>query len=141
MGDPWRELGEIHERMEQAFRELSAPARAELAWRPPTEVLSDERGYTLRFDLPGVPPEQIRLTVEGGSLWLSGEKPEPPPEGLVARSERRWGRFAAALPLPREADYEAAVAELDQGVLTVTLPRRAGGARHTILVRRKDASA
>ncbi|NLO73531.1 MAG: Hsp20/alpha crystallin family protein [candidate division WS1 bacterium] len=138
--DPWRELVDLHERVEQAFRDLSAPAQVELAWRPPAESLEDERGYVLRFDLPGVPVENIKLQVEEGSLWLSGQKPEPPAEGRVARRERRYGRFSVAAPLPRDADYEAATAELEQGVLTVILPRRAGRRTHRIPVQWKKTS-
>jgi len=118
--DPWRELVDLHERVEQAFRELAAPAQVELAWRPSTE--------------------NIKLEVEEGNLWISGQKPEPIAEGRVARTERRYGRFGTVVPLPRDADYEAAIAELEQGVLSVTLPRRSFSRTHRIPIRSKSAS-
>ena len=79
--------------------------------------------------------------MEAGSLWLTGEKPLPPAEGRLVRGERRYGRFNAAVPLPRDADAETAAAELDQGVLTVHLPRRPTGGRRQIPIERKDAAA
>jgi HSP20 family protein len=126
--------------VEQAFQELDAPAAAETVWRPATEILQDPQAYILRFDLPGVAPEAIRLQVEEGSLWLAGDKPQPVDEGRRLRGERRYGRFGAAVPLPRDVDAEGLTAELDQGVLTVTLPRRAAGGSRTIPVGRKGSA-
>ena len=97
--DPWRELVDLHERVEQAFRDLSAPAQVELAWRPPAESLEDERGYVLRFDLPGVPVENIKLQVEEGRLWLGGQKPEPEQGVLTVILPRRAGRRTHRIPV------------------------------------------
>jgi HSP20 family protein len=138
--DPWRELWELHERVEQVFQELGRPRAAESVFRPPTEVLEDAAAYILRFDLPGLTPEEIVLQVEEGVLWLSGNKSGVAEEGRLLRGERRFGRFAAAVPLPREADAAALTAELNQGVLIVTLPRRAAGVERRIPVTRKESA-
>ena len=138
--DPWRELWELRDRVEQIFQELGQPAATELVSRPPTEVLEDPAAYTLRFDLPGLTAEAITLQIEEGTLWLSGTKTAGPEEGRLLRGERRSGRLATAVPLPRDADASALTAELDQGVLTVTLPRRAAGVARRILVSRKELS-
>jgi HSP20 family protein len=136
--DPWRELWELHERVEQVFSELARPAVPAPLFRPPTEVLEDASAYTLRFDLPGLTAEAITLQLEEGTLWLSGVQTAGPEEGRLLRGERRSGRFAAAVPLPRDADPSALAAELDQGVLTVTLPRRVVAAARRIPISRKE---
>ena len=129
---PWRSLWELHDQVEAAFREVSAPRAVSPVWLPPTDVAQDAEAYWIWFDLPGVAPEQITLRVSGGSLLLSGRKPEPAEAGQVLRAERRWGRFAAAVPLPRDADPGAVTARLDQGVLTVRLARRIPSTERTI---------
>ena len=133
-GPSWRELWELHDQVERAFRDLAAPAEASPLWRPPTDVLEDEEAYWLRFDLPGVSGEQISLEVAEGSLWLSGEKAGAEGDERVLRSERRYGRFGASAPLPRDAAPEEVTAQLAEGVLTVKVPRRAGAARRKIEV-------
>lgn len=130
----WQELWELHDRIERAFREMASRPGVAVAWRPPSDVAEDGEAYWVCFDLPGVPLEGVRLEVRDGSLWLSGEKPSPGGEAAgsktgarerVLRSERRYGRFAASVPLPRDAAPEAISARLQNGVLTVKVPRRA----------------
>jgi HSP20 family protein len=134
LGPSWRELWELHDQVERAFRDLAAPAGATPVWRPATEVLEDEAAYWICFDLPGVSAEQITLEVAEGSLWLSGEKPGAAGEERVLRTERRYGRFGASAPLPRDVAPEEITARLEAGVLTVQVPRRAGAARRKVKV-------
>lgn len=138
LSDSWRELWELQEHVEQAFRELRRPGAVETTVRPPTEILEDPKAYLLRFDLPGVRPEAVNLQIEAGTLWLSGSYPLASQEGRLLRGERRGGRFATAVPLPRDADAAALTAQLDQGVLTVTVPRRAAPEARRIPVVRKE---
>jgi len=130
----WQELWELHDRIERAFRETATAPGVAVTWKPPLDVAEDGEAYWVCFDLPGVPPERVALEVRDGSLWLSGEKPAPGGENArsetgaaerVLRSERRYGRFAASVPLPREAAPEAISARLKDGVLIVKVPRRA----------------
>jgi HSP20 family protein len=134
LGPSWRELWELHDQVERAFRDLAAPAGATLVWRPATDVLEDEAAYWICFDLPGVIAEQISLEIAEGSLWLSGEKLSAAGDERVLRSERRYGRFGASAPLPRDAMPEEITARLEAGVLTVQVPRRAGAARRKVEV-------
>lgn len=128
----WRELWELHEQMEQAFRDLTTSVEVSPVWRPPTDVLEDATAYWVRFDLPGVSPEQITVEVGEGALWLSGEKVQRAELERVLRSEVRYGRFGATVPLPRDAAPEEVTARLEAGVLTVKVPRRAGATRRKV---------
>jgi HSP20 family protein len=125
-------LWELHDQVERAFRGLTVPAEVSPVWRPPTDVLEDEEAYWIRFDLPGVKAEEITLEVAEGSVWLSGERAAIEGEERVLRSECRYGRFGASVPLPRDAAPEGITARLEAGVLTVKVPRRAGAVMRRI---------
>jgi HSP20 family protein len=136
----WRELWELHDRVEQVFREMTAAPEVTPLWTPATDVSEEAEAYWVRFDLPGVAAEQVKLETREGSLWLSGEKPAPADDANAAesprvlRGERRYGRFAASVPLPRDAQHDQISARLAEGVLTVRVPRRAGELSRTIPV-------
>lgn len=133
----WREIWELHERIEQLFRQVRARRPATARWRPAVDVFADDQACWVEFELPGVAPEQIDLQVKAGSLWLTGEKsPRREENSRVLRSERRYGHFAASVPLPRGADYTDLIAELDQGVLRVRLGWRQESGPRRIPVQR-----
>jgi HSP20 family protein len=82
-------------------------------------------------DLPGVSKEDINVAVEGARLSVSGAtraavaSHERPEQIKVLRAERRATRYARTLQLPAEVDGDAADARFENGVLTLTLPKRA----------------
>lgn len=91
---------------------------------PPIEVEQRADAVVVRTDLPGIDPEQINVTVSEGVLNISGERTQEEKEeheGFV-RSERRYGSFYRAIPLPDGADEEKVNASFDNGVLEVTVP-------------------
>lgn len=130
----WRELWELHDQMEQAFRDLTASVEVSTVWRPPTDVLEDATAYWIRLDLPGVSPEQITVEVDEDAVWLSGEKTEWAGAERVLRREARYGRFGATVPLPRDAVPEKVTARLEAGVLTVKVPRTPGATRRKVKI-------
>lgn len=138
----WRELWELHERIQQLFRQVTGPRPATARWHPPVDIFDDDQAWWVEFDLPGVAPEQINLQVKAGNLWLAGEKPPSrEPNSRVLRSERRYGRFGALVPLPRETDYTDLTAELDKGVLRVRIGRRKESQARRIPVQRTGDQA
>lgn len=93
-------------------------------------------GYRALFDLPGVGKEDLEVTTVGDELTVSGERPRPElPEGSeVLRAERGHGRFRRSIRLPPDVDPAGVKARLDDGVLTVALPRRADSEEQRIEV-------
>jgi HSP20 family protein len=100
----------------------SGVARA--GWMPQIETL--RRGDTLvvRADLPGLRKEDVHVEVDDGILTISGERNEESTEDRddYYRSERSYGQFYRAIPLPEGVDESACDARFDNGVLEVTLP-------------------
>ena len=85
-----------------------------------------ENGDTLmvEVELPGLKPEQIEMSVSGGELSIKANRPEDPPERMVYhRRERRQAPSQRVLRLPADVDSSKVEANLNDGVLTISLPK------------------
>lgn len=92
--------------------------------------------YVLKFDLPGVPLEDIDLQVQEGLLEVSGQRSSPDVEGgRVTLDERPTGSFQRRLRLAKGIDVSKVDAELDSGVLTVTLKKLAESTPQKVQIR------
>lgn len=109
--DPWRRV--------QGLFEGSYPA---------VEVAEDETSYRITAELPGMEEKDVELSLAGDVLTLKGEKRQEREEkqGSTVVSERRYGSFRRSFPLPEDADPDRIDARFQNGVLTITLPRRPG---------------
>ena len=112
--DPFRELDRF---AQQALRGAGQPAFMALdAYR------HDDR-FVVAFDLPGVDPSTIDLTVEKDVLQISAQRQWQPSEGQeVVVSERPHGTFSRQLFLGQGLDADGIQASYENGVLTVTVP-------------------
>ena len=107
----------------------SPPERA--AWRPAVDLFEEADRYRVEVDLPGVRASDLSITAEGATLRVEGVRP---PSGSGAQSrchvaERPCGRFARTFRLPEDADRAGIRVRLQEGVLTVEVPRTQGRAR------------
>jgi len=107
--------------------------RGETTWVPAVEVFEREGQLVVRADVPGLTKDQIKLEVEEGQLVISGERRQEHEErrGGFYRSERSYGSFYRAIPLPEGTNPEQAKASFKDGVLEVTMPtpKRPAGRR------------
>jgi HSP20 family protein len=94
---------------------------------PATEASSDESAYDISMELPGVSDEDIDLTVENGLVTVSGEKRshEEKRGDTWYFSERQYGAFRRTFTLPEDAQGDKASAKMKEGVLHVTVPKKA----------------
>lgn len=93
---------------------------------PASEASAAEDAYRISVELPGVSEEDIDLTVQEGIATLKGEKRssrEAKGETWYF-SERQYGSFARSFRLPPDADPDGVRADLKDGVLTVTIPKK-----------------
>jgi len=111
--DPWREFDRVFDQAWSQTRQASVPM----------DAYRHGESFVLHFDLPGVDPASIDITVERQELTVSAERHWQPVEGdqLVA-TERRQGRFTRTLFLGDGLDTEGIHATYENGVLTVTVP-------------------
>jgi HSP20 family protein len=97
------------------------------------DVSEADNAYTVKADLPGVPKESIHVDIDGNRVTIRAEvkRESEHKEGKrVLRSERYYGSFARSFALTDEIDEDKAGAKYDNGVLELTLPKKAvAGAR------------
>ena len=95
------------------------------SWVPPVDVLEEADAIRIAAELPGVKPEDVKISVEGKVLTVAGTKQQVAEERTerVHRYERTYGSFARTFTLPSTVDTEQIKAGYDHGVLTITLPK------------------
>lgn len=112
--DPFREFDRL---TQQAFGTRTRPAVM------PMDAYRQGDHFVVHFDLPGVDPSSIDLTVEQNVLTVSAERQwQPDEDQQVVASERPQGTFSRQLFLGEGLDTEGVEASYDDGVLTVTVP-------------------
>jgi HSP20 family protein len=96
--------------------------------RPSVDISENKKGYTIRVEIPGVEKDDVKLTIEDDTLLISGEKRQEKEDndGGYHCVERSYGSFQRVISLPADADQEKLEAKFRNGVLTLTLPRKAG---------------
>jgi HSP20 family molecular chaperone IbpA len=92
---------------------------------PAVDVFEDSQGITLWGDLPGVTKDKLDVKVHDGNLYIEAEAVVPTPAGLrLQHAEIREPRFARAFSLSSDFDTSKIDANLQDGVLKLTIPRR-----------------
>ncbi|MDW8307868.1 MAG: Hsp20/alpha crystallin family protein [Verrucomicrobiales bacterium] len=94
-------------------------------WAPLVDIAEDDKEYLLKVELPEVNKDDVKVTVEGDTLTISGErKAEKEEKGRkFHRVERYYGRFERSFSIPDDADADNVKAEFKDGVLRVHLPK------------------
>jgi len=101
------------------------------------DVKEDDKTYTVHAEIPGVKKEDIQVSIEGNQVAISAEvkreKQEKQAE-KVLRSERYYGRVYRAFALAQDVDQDKAQAKYENGVLELTLPKKAATSTRTLQV-------
>ncbi len=93
-------------------------------WNPQVEMVQRGDRLVVRADLPGMKKDDVHVDVEDGLLTIRGERREERSgsEDGFYRTERSYGEFYRAIPLPEGVDAEKCDARYEDGVLEVTMP-------------------
>ncbi|TCG03254.1 heat-shock protein [Paraburkholderia steynii] len=92
---------------------------------PPVDIFEDGQGVTLWADLPGVTKDRLDVKVHDGNLYIEAGAVVPTPAGLrLQHAEIRQPHFARAFSLGADLDASKIDANLKDGVLKLTIPRR-----------------
>ena len=130
--DPIREMQEMQSRVASLFGRrmpLKKDGGEEgfmlTEWIPPVDIAEDDKEYTIKVELPGVNKEDVRVSVEGGVLSISGERKAEKEDTnkKYHRIERTYGSFARSFTLPEGAASDKVSAEFKDGILKVHLPK------------------
>lgn len=104
---------------------------------PPTNIWEDDGTLYLEAELPGMREDELDVTISGHELVLKGTpKPEELPEGATPLiRERDLPGFSRVIHLPVEIDQEKIEAALENGILTLTMPKAESARSRQIKVR------
>jgi HSP20 family protein len=95
--------------------------------RLPLNIYADAEGYTFVALVPGLKAEELNIEAEGNTVKISGELIAPAASAdekvQTLRSEIGFGKFSRAFEMPEEIDADKIEANLENGVLTVRVPK------------------
>ena len=110
---------------------------AETAVEMKIDVKEDEKSYILRAEIPGAKKDDIRVDVDGNLVSVSAEVKQEKEEKKgekVVYSERSYGMASRSFTLPAEVDAKSAKAEYKDGLLSLTLPKKANGGGQRVAI-------
>ena len=95
-------------------------------WSPLVDITEDDHEYLFKADLPEMKKDDVKVTIENGILYISGERRAEKEEKKrkFHRLERFFGTFERTFTVPEDADPTKVAAEFRDGVLQVHLPKR-----------------
>jgi len=105
---------------------------------PEANIVETDKAVEVAVELPGMKPEEVKVEIKEGKLWIVGEKKEEKEEKgkTFHRIERRSGMFRRIFELPAEVVEDKVDARFAEGVLKITLPKAEKAAPKQIEVKR-----
>ena len=118
-------------------RPVSYEGRNEALPRMKVDVAEKNGAYKVSADLPGVKKDDIHVSIDGAQVTLSAEvkqEKEASQDERVLHTERTYGKVTRSFTLPQELDEGKVEAKYRDGVLELTLPKKAAAARKQITI-------
>ncbi|MFZ9136776.1 MAG: Hsp20/alpha crystallin family protein [Hylemonella sp.] len=101
------------------------------------DVKENDKSFTVLAEIPGVSKEDIHVSIDGNVITLSADVKQQDTQtkdDKVLRSERYYGSVSRAFSLPQDVDATQAKAKCDNGVLSLTLPKKSNGGSQRIRI-------
>lgn len=101
------------------------------------DVKESDQGYSVQAEIPGVAKDDIHVSIDGNVVTLGAEVKQSDTQTSdekVLRSERYFGSVSRSFQLPADIDQDTAKAKYDNGVLTLTLPKKKSGASQRLAI-------
>lgn len=138
--DPFNALSRVDPFGDDFFRGFSLrPIFQQLEAEPQMrlDVTEDDKAYTVKAEIPGVSKDDIKVSVDGNLVSISAEvkKEKEEKEGKkVVRRERYYGSVSRSFTLSQAVSEDKAQAKYENGVLVLTLPKKAGASAKQLKV-------
>ncbi len=129
-------MGRLYNTEPQRTFEWPVPEATLTAWLPLVDIFEESDVIRLVAEVPGVRPEDVKISVEGSLLTIKGTKEQVAEEKAekVHRYERTYGAFERTFTLSASIDSNKIKATYNLGVLTITLPKAETAKPHLIKV-------
>jgi HSP20 family protein len=105
--------------------------------RVKVDVAEKNGAYVVTAELPGVKKDDIQVTIDGAEVTLTAEvkrEKEVTQDERVLHAERTFGKVTRSFTLPQEVDEAKAEARFRDGVLELTLPKKAAAQRKQVTI-------
>lgn len=127
--EPFRGASTLQEQVNRLFGsalERSAEESNLTTWAPAVDIYETEQELVVKADLPDVDPKDLDIRVENNILTIRGERKfeKKVNEDNYLRVERAYGSFSRSFSLANTVNSEAIKADYQNGVLTLTIPKR-----------------
>jgi len=125
---------------EDLVRRMVKPVRWEGDPQPlqiKVDVEENDKAYTVKAEIPGVKREDINVQIEGNQVSISAEakqEKDVKENGKIIRSERYYGSLYRSFSLGQDVDQGAANAKYADGILQLTLPKKASAVNKKLTV-------
>jgi len=132
-------IGELVDDLFRGFlvRPVAYEGRGEALARMKVDVAEKNGAYKVTAELPGVRKEDIQVSIDGAQVTLAAEvkqEKEASQEERVLHTERVFGKVSRSFTLPQEVDEASAQAKFRDGVLELTLHKKAAAQRKQITI-------
>lgn len=125
--DPFEEISRMQDRLSQLFSELSPLGEMKSfdTLSPMVDIQDKDKEIVVKADMPGVDKKDVEIDIKNNVLYINANthrEKEEEKEGYVLH-ERAFSRFARTISLPSDVMAEGAKAKLEDGVLTINIPK------------------
>ncbi|OGD63251.1 hypothetical protein A2215_04655 [Candidatus Berkelbacteria bacterium RIFOXYA2_FULL_43_10] len=141
--EPWgpiRDSISLRDAMDRLLEDsVITPAKISTAGMPKIDIKEKKDSVVIKAELPGVAEEDVEVEIADSVMTISGEKKtekEEEKEGYYYK-ESHTGAFSRSFTLPSEVKAEKANAEMDGGILTITVPKVEARTPKKIAVKKK----
>ena len=127
--EPFRGVNTLQDQFNRLFNDVFDRKGEEsslTAWAPAVDIYETELELVVKADLPEVDPKDLDIRVENNILTIRGERKfeKKVNEDNYLRVERAYGSFARSFTLANTVNSDAIKADYQNGVLTLTIPKR-----------------
>jgi HSP20 family protein len=124
--DPFGEMMQLRRQLDRVFDDTVGGwegRRGQQTNSSPIDIYDRGEDVQVRASLPGVKPEDVKISVQNNTVTIEGESREETTNAQSSYQEHRYGRMFRSFTLPASVDAGKASANFEHGVLTLTLPR------------------
>jgi HSP20 family protein len=138
---PWEPFEELFN-LSRAFSSLTPSLFGgevhNTSWMVPLDVIESKDHFTVKLEVPGIEPKDLKVEVDSDTLTIQGERRQPEPgddSQQVHRRELVYGTFVRQVRLPTAVEAERIGADYQNGILSVRLPKRESAKRRLIPIK------
>jgi HSP20 family protein len=140
---PWTQSHRFQDEMKQVFDRFFSDEEGDQSnvvtsqWTPRVDIKEEDKRFVILADIPGVEPGAIEVHMDNGILSIKGERKTESKDqaGKLTRIERSYGAFYRRFALPDTADAEGISAIGKNGVLEISIPKKAEAAPRRIEIK------